>query len=143
MILWLTGNCDAGKTGLAKLLKEQIANVVILDGDEMRRSISTDCDFSLRNRITHNYRVAKLAVVLSEQGFFVVVSVIAPFENIRRDLALNMDITWVYVQGGEEASMEKPYMKPDKETFSVNPKEDGFGESVGQILHYLHEIKKL
>ena len=40
-IVWLTGNVRSGKTSLAYLLKERL-NAVVLDGDELRVSISTD-----------------------------------------------------------------------------------------------------
>ena len=61
-----------------------------LDGDSMRASISTDLGFSDEDRFTHNIRVAKLAKVLEEQGFDVVVSTICPDVNNLRD-----EVYWV------------------------------------------------
>src|SRR6185436_1892713 len=76
-IVWLTGQSGSGKTTLANAIKDELGSVVILDGNEMRESISAE-GFSPDDRHAHNLRVARLAQVLSKQAI-VVVSVIAPF----------------------------------------------------------------
>src|SRR3990167_4308420 len=80
-IVWLTGQSGAGKTTLARDLQEKLG-AVVLDGDEMRKSISEGLGFSKDDRETHNLRVARLAKVLSKKSI-VVVSVIAPFRKTR------------------------------------------------------------
>ncbi len=86
MIIWITGKSGAGKTTLAKelCLKMQAVN---LDGDEMRASISTDLGFSDQDRITNNLRIARLAKVMENQGFDVVISTICPdIEDLREQV---------------------------------------------------------
>ena len=85
-VIWFTGNTGSGKTSIAYLLKERL-NAIVLDGDEMRQSISLGAGFSKKDREEHNLRVARLARILHEQGHNVVVSVIAPYESTRKKIA--------------------------------------------------------
>lgn len=96
MILWLTGQSGAGKTALAKRLQEDWP-CIILDGDEMRDSISVGAGFSPEERAEHNFRVARLAKELSKQTN-VVVSVIAPLNDVRKAISRDIDLTWVYIK---------------------------------------------
>jgi adenylylsulfate kinase len=60
-VIWLTGLPSSGKTTLAeliaRLLKEHATPVEVLDGDEIRRSISADLGFSAKDRQEHAVRV--------------------------------------------------------------------------------------
>ena len=63
-IVWLTGNSGAGKTTIAKCYQgEYDKHCIILDGDEMRQSVSLGAGFSKEAREEHNLRVARLAWV--------------------------------------------------------------------------------
>lgn len=96
-IIWLTGQSGAGKTTLAKRIQKEWP-CVILDGDEMRDSISLGVGFSPKDRADHNYRVARLARELCKQTN-VVVSVIAPIKNVRETILRNhSNIKFVYVK---------------------------------------------
>ena len=57
-VIWLTGNSGAGKTTTAynfkKKLEECGKQCIILDGDEMRSSISLGAGFSKEAREEHN-----------------------------------------------------------------------------------------
>jgi adenylylsulfate kinase len=95
-IIWLTGQSGAGKTTLAKRFQEDY-DCIILDGDEMRDSISLGAGFSREDRKEHNLRVARLAKVLSQQKL-VIVSVIAPMEEVRKEISKICDPLWVYIK---------------------------------------------
>ena len=45
-VLWLTGLPHSGKSTIAQKLSEQINNLAILDGDELREWLSPKNDFS-------------------------------------------------------------------------------------------------
>src|SRR5207237_222522 len=92
-IIWLTGQSGSGKTTLAVAIKSLVGDVLILDGDDMRESISRE-GFSREDRHTHNVRVARLAHVLSKQSP-VVVAVIAPFAETRREIDRIIAPRWV------------------------------------------------
>lgn len=80
MVLWFTGLSGSGKTTICKYLysrlKCRIPEIVILDGDSVRESISTDLGFSESDRIRQVTRVQRLAKILSDQGLIVLVAVV-------------------------------------------------------------------
>ena len=113
-ILWLTGNSGAGKTTVAKNFVKRFPSV-ILDGDEMRGSISTDKGFSLSDRLDHNKRVARLAKVLQGQGQNVLVSVIAPTHKIRSVIGGLCEPSWIYIKRDSlPYDPERPYEPPEE-----------------------------
>lgn len=85
MILWITGNRHAGKTTLAKNIQKQMPGSIVLDGDDMRESISSELGFSENDRRIHNERVAHLARKLEDQGFTVIIATICP-EYVREEI---------------------------------------------------------
>lgn len=131
-VIWLTGNVGAGKTSLAYLLKERL-NAVVLDGDEMRASISLGAGFSKNQREQHNLRVARLAKILNEQGHNVVVSVIAPFASTRRKITKLIDPIWVYIKS-QTVSKDKPYQPPRKPHLTIDPVTMSLTDSLEKIL---------
>lgn len=108
-VIWITGQSGAGKTTLAKRFAEA-SNGIMLDGDEMRQSISEE-GFGRKDRERHNLRVARLAKELSKQRH-VVVSVIAPFEDVRRKIEAICSPFWVFLDRNAEASKNRPYERP-------------------------------
>lgn len=95
-VVWLTGQSGAGKTTIAKKIQEEV-QCIILDGDEMRESVSLGTGFSREARTEHNYRVARLAKVLSRQHL-VIVSVIAPIDEVRKKIDEICQPEWIYLK---------------------------------------------
>lgn len=82
------GASGSGKTTLARALAASIRErtglqPVILDGRDLRSLVWSDIDLSVPGRVEHGRRVAGLAQLLQEQGFAVIVSLVAPLERIR------------------------------------------------------------
>jgi cytidyltransferase-like protein len=111
-IIWLTGQSGSGKTTLASAIKALMDDAVILDGDDMRESISGE-GFSAEDRHTHNLRVARLAQVLSKQSP-VIVAVIAPFAATRREIDRLISPRWVLCRrSAQKEGLEFPYEVPN------------------------------
>jgi len=130
-IIWLSGNSGAGKTTLAEGMKvffneeegsssDADRRVVVLDGDEMRETVSRDEGFSPEDRRKHNLRVARLAKLLSEHGFFVIVAVIAPFEEVRKELDVICSPLWVYIKRSNLEAADRPYEAPSSPVLTID-----------------------
>lgn len=107
MILWISGQSGSGKSTLARHILGH--NTVWLDGDELRKTISSDLGFSRDDRWTHNLRVARLARSMEEQGFAVIVSVICPYIELRQEIKKMINCTFLYLDGGIETDEDHPY----------------------------------
>jgi len=86
-VIWLTGIPASGKTTLAEGLKnyyeKQGTPVEILDGDEIRKSLSKDLGFSPEERKEHNRRVIFVAKILARNGVVTLVPLISPYRETR------------------------------------------------------------
>lgn len=85
--VWLTGLSGAGKSTLARAVVQRLDRVgvdtEVLDGDQLRVSLSADLGFSAADRDTHVRRVGFLAEMLCRHGVLVLVPVIAPYLDSR------------------------------------------------------------
>jgi len=85
--IWLTGLSGAGKTTLskelAKALKAKGISVVVFDGDEVRKGLCRDLQFSPEDREENIRRIAEVSGMLAKQGITTINSFIQPTESIR------------------------------------------------------------
>lgn len=114
MILWITGQSRSGKTTLAKKLATG-HNVVMLDGNSLRE-VWTDLGMEKNDRWDHNLRVARLARTLESQGMTVIVSVICPYRELRKQVQDICGCVFIYVEGGLGTDFEHPYEIPEHPT---------------------------
>jgi adenylyl-sulfate kinase len=88
-VVWFTGLSAAGKTTIARLVGEtlQIEGAVIdhLDGDEIRARVLPELGFTSADRRANVSRVAWIASRIARAGGIVLVSLIAPYRDSRRD----------------------------------------------------------
>lgn len=131
-IIWLTGQTGAGKTTLAHALSKEIG-ATVLDGDEMRNTISQGLGFSKEDRETHNLRVARLAKALSKHTP-VVVAVIAPFADAREKIDDIIKPLWVYVKRKLPIRKNKPYEEPKNPHLTVDSDKQKTKDQVALIL---------
>lgn len=85
--VWLTGLPGAGKTTIAHTIAELVGDedeVALLDGDELRRTLSADLGFSRHDRDEHVRRVGFVAELLTRHGVLTLVPVIAPYARARQ-----------------------------------------------------------
>jgi len=75
-ILWFIGLPCSGKTTLAKTLKEKLKEkkILLLDGDDIRKTICSDLDFSNESRSKSLLRAAHIANLANKSGISVIIS---------------------------------------------------------------------
>jgi len=86
-VIWLTGIPGSGKTTLAldlqKFYEQKGLPVDILDGDEIRKTLSKDLGFSPEDRKEHNRRVIFVAKILAKNGVTTIIPLISPYRETR------------------------------------------------------------
>jgi len=85
--IWFTGLSCAGKSTLAKkltgILEKRGRTVVLLDGDEIRATVSRDLGFDKTDRDRNVLRVAAMAKVAIEAGHIAVCALMSPYREAR------------------------------------------------------------
>jgi adenylylsulfate kinase len=137
IIVWLTGPPAAGKTTLARALRDRLAGrpieivhdrdaarlvrlrdrlagqpIEILDGDEVRPWLSSELGFSRADRDTNIRRIARLACLLARNGVTVLVAAVSPYASTRaeaRDLAASERIRFleIFVRAAHETRVAR------------------------------------
>lgn len=80
------GLSGAGKTTLANALAEklEVSKVKVLDGDILRKGINNNLGFSEEDWIENVRRTAEIAKLFLDEGYWVIVALITPLENMRQ-----------------------------------------------------------
>ena len=88
-VLWFTGLSGAGKSTLAAALKRSLlaqAPVEVLDGDELRATLSKGLGFSKEDRDTNIRRIGFVARVAARSGAIAIGAAISPYAQVRDEL---------------------------------------------------------
>jgi sulfate adenylyltransferase len=87
MCVWFTGLSGSGKSTTARHVVELLSRAgreaVLLDGDEIRASLSADLGFSKADRDAHVMRVAALALQVVERHAVAVCALVSPYAATR------------------------------------------------------------
>ena len=85
-VYWICGLAGSGKASVAEkfslVLRKKGIRPVLLDGDYIRESFDLPKDYSYEGRKKIARIYSKMTKMLSDQGFTVVVSVIAMYEEV-------------------------------------------------------------
>jgi len=85
--IWFTGLSGAGKSTVANLVKERLQGmgrrVELLDGDEVRKNLSSGLGFSKADRDANIRRIAYVAKLLTRNGVVAITAAISPYQEIR------------------------------------------------------------
>jgi len=88
--VWFTGLPSAGKTTVATLVGERLAElgrpIEVLDGDVVRTHLSRGLGFSRADRDENIRRIGYVAGLLTGQGVTVLVSAISPYRAVRDEV---------------------------------------------------------
>lgn len=164
--VWMTGLPGSGKTTIAldleKKLRAMDRNVEILDGDEVRKGLSSDLGFSKEDRQRHAKRVTYVAKVLSRNGVITLVGLISPFKAFRQyareeigdfievfvdtslDECIKRDPKGLYKMAlaGEIkdlTGLQDPYEAPEDPELVIPTEEVTVGEAADMVLVTLRE----
>jgi sulfate adenylyltransferase len=90
-VVFFTGLPSSGKSTianalLAKLSEDGTRPVTILDGDVVRRHLSSELGFSREHRDLNVLRIGYVASLIAKSGGIAICAPIAPYENIRRQV---------------------------------------------------------
>jgi adenylyl-sulfate kinase len=85
-VVWLTGLSASGKTTLAQALAERLGHpCYVLDGDVVRRGLSSDLGFSPEDRVEHLRRMGHVAAMMADAGLLVIAAFISPYRTSRAE----------------------------------------------------------
>jgi adenylylsulfate kinase len=165
--IWLTGLPSAGKTTIAKELAPKLQAMgrytELLDGDEVRKGISSDLGFDRKAREMHASRVTYVAKVLARNGVIPIVALISPYRSSRAkarseigsfvevyvntplDLCEQRDVKGLYkkARAGEIHEMtgvDDPYEPPEHPEILIDTRTSSPAESADRILSELRRL---
>lgn len=87
-VYWITGLPGSGKTMIGTTLyyelKKNRDNVVILDGDILKKMVGDVVGYTREDRLSRGKRYSNICKLLTDQGLWVIICTVAMFEEIRR-----------------------------------------------------------
>lgn len=106
-VVWFTGLPSAGKTTLSRIFARELRSrglkVEVLDGDEVRETLSKGLGFTRDDRDTNIRRIGYVAQLLARNRVWVLVAVISPYRTVREEVRIQVssqgaDFIEVYVR---------------------------------------------
>lgn len=139
MIYWFYGQPGSGKTTLAKALQEHLElnnhrMVQHIDGDVLR-NIFNNKDYSKEGRLMNLRNVNNIARYLNYNGWDVVISVVAPYNETRNEL-LDLKAQFYYVHTTESRGRENFFVKD----FEIDYRDQQLDTTSKSVLESLNEI---
>lgn len=168
IVLWFTGLSGSGKTTIAESLKKHLEtkskNVLILDGDSIRSTISKKLTFSKDDIKTNNLTVANLVLEKQYNYDLIIVPIISPFISHRQlvrnlikdsfneiyikcniDECINRDVKGLYKKAlsGEISDMiglakNNPYEPPKTAELVIDTVTLSLNESVQLLIKFIN-----
>ncbi|MXV17042.1 adenylyl-sulfate kinase [Hufsiella ginkgonis] len=99
LIIQFTGLSGSGKTTLASAVRNRLGSAgletIVLDGDDLRKTISADLGFSRSDRLENMRRAGALAASYANK--IVIIAMINPYEEARKQLRENYGAKLVWI----------------------------------------------
>lgn len=87
--IWFFGLSGSGKTYASKYLKKKKQKSFLIDGDEVRKNISTDLGYDQRSREKQISRIFGISKLVIANGFFPIISSV--YMNIKMSKLLKKE----------------------------------------------------
>jgi adenylylsulfate kinase len=164
--LWFTGLSGSGKTTISRLVENELKstgiNVEPLDGDILRKHVTSELGYSKSDRQKNIKLASYVAKILTRNNIIVLASFISPYKSmrdycqkeigsfleiyvkcsieecIRRDVkglykkALNGDIQ-------RFTGISDPFEEPEKPDLILDTDKETAGESASKVVSYLRD----
>ena len=166
VVIWFTGLSGSGKSTLAHSVEEILFNkgcrTYVLDGDNVRHSLSSNLGFSNKDRKENIRRISEVTKLMIEAGLIVMTAFISPFREDRfavRNLIPDGDFIEIYCKARLETceardikglykrarageiknytGISSPYEVPENPELIIDTDKEEIKESVSRIVNYL------
>jgi len=166
VVIWFTGLSGSGKSTLAHSVEEILFNkgcrTYVLDGDNVRHSLSSNLGFSNKDRKENIRRISEVTKLMIEAGLIVMTAFISPFREDRfavRNLIPEGDFIEIYCKARLETceardikglykrarageiknytGISSPYEVPENPELIIDTDKEEIKESVSRIVNYL------
>ena len=84
--IWFYGNSGTGKSLASKFLNKKIKNSILLDGDQIRKYVSVDLGYSVKEREIQINRVFGISEIVKKSDMFPIISTVYMNAEIKRKL---------------------------------------------------------
>ncbi|WP_304036728.1 adenylyl-sulfate kinase [Mesonia mobilis] len=163
LLIWFTGLSGSGKSTLANqvevALHEQGLRTYVLDGDNIRRGLNTDLDFTPEGRKENLRRIAEAAKLFIDAGVVTLAAFISPLQKDRekiKQIVGKENFIEIYVKASVETCEKRdvkglyqkarngeiknftgisaPYEEPENPDVIVNSEKETIAESIQIIM---------
>lgn len=165
--VWFTGLPCSGKTTIAdeisKIMKVEGYKVERLDGDTIRKGLTSDLGFSKKDRDENIKRVTFVAKLLTRNGVTVLATFVSPYRDRRKmtreevgsyveiytrcslEACMRRDVKGMYKKAiaGEIkdfTGINDPYEEPENAELVIDTDKENIDESVRKVLTRLNEL---
>lgn len=166
--LWFTGLPSSGKSTIARevfhLLLDRGLAVELLDGAEVRESLSRGLGFAKEDREEHIRRMGYVAKLLSRNGVIAICAAVSPYRATRNEVRRNTtNFVEVYVECPVEVAeardtdgwyararrgeveeftgVNAPYEPPEAPEVHIHSDQESVDEAAAKVVQRLEEMQ--
>lgn len=168
-VLWFTGLPSSGKSTISNMLEYELnksgMRTYLLDGDNIRKGLNSDLEFSPKSRKENIRRIAELSKLFIDAGIIVIAASISPYKadrELARKLMENDEFIEIYLKcplyvcekrdpkglyrkarAGrlpEFTGITAPYEEPNNSEIIIESDKVTVGQAVQKIIDYLRKI---
>lgn len=136
MVIWLIGLSGSGKSFYAdkiyKELQKKNKKVIIIDGDEIRKYITYDLKYNLKDREKNSKVIQKICNFLEKKGFIVICAILSIIKKHQKE---NHKLYKKYVQVYIKANKNTIFKNNNKKIYSLKK------NIVGKDIKFLRPYK--